>query len=642
VPETPRIRRVISRLSFVGLALVLAVALIVPIVLFASTTLGTVETDLAARSSAERARAAAQATRLVDQEIDAFETDLRLLAARPEIQQGNRLRDVSTMEAALAGLLASRKYSFVGVYDDTSQIAVAAATVEGGQVLLGSGSSGVRQAVGAFAGDAGAASASETLRRQVVTPALSQQTSVVTSGAFPSPGLRRASGSAVPGLDGGHVVFVGRPVVGERPPFGAAQASVVGAIVATPRFEDLSDRLRTLAAPGRTVSLVTRDVGTGATTIVLASTAPRGTAEAVTDVAGRTRVFAGEAGEVLIRDRTERVIAYAPIHSRAYGQDPNWVITVTDDLSVTLGPERRLTEQVYGASVSAVVLAGVLAGALTFLLSLVERQRRALSSALAQNVQLLGEIEVKRVEVEAASQAKSRFLASMSHELRTPLNSIIGFSELLQAGAAGSVNEKQRDYLGDVVGSGKHLLTLINEVLDLSKVEAGKLELHPEDVDLALTVEQVGDVMRPLAERKHLQLTVDAREDLGVVHHDGGRLRQILLNLASNAVKFTPDGGRVTIAARRLHDDFEVAVRDSGIGLSEADVGTIFEEFRQIDSPYARSQQGTGLGLSLVKSFVELMGGSIAVTSALGAGSTFVIRLPLRQRAQEPSAPFSA
>jgi signal transduction histidine kinase len=329
----------------------------------------------------------------------------------------------------------------------------------------------------------------------------------------------------------------------------------------------------------------------------------------------------------------ERVVAYAALHSRALGQGPNWVITVTDELAVTLGPERRLAEQIQSASLSAVVLAGALAAALAFLVSLVERQRRALGASLGANARLLEELEQRRREVEAASQAKSRFLASMSHELRTPLNSIIGFSELLQTGVAGTVNEKQGEYLGDVVGSGKHLLSLINDVLDLSKVEAGKLDLHPADVDLRAIVEQVGSVMHPLADAKSIDLSVDVAVDLGTVHHDGGRLRQILLNLVSNAVKFTPDGGRVTIAARPLGNDFELAVRDTGIGLSEADLATIFEEFRQIDSAYARTQQGTGLGLALVKRFVELMGGSIAVTSAPGAGSTFAIRLPVRQRA---------
>ena len=626
-------RGVIARMSFVGLALVLAVALIVPIVIFASTTLGTVETGLAARTSVERARAAAQATTLVDQEIDAFETDLRLLAARSEIQQGGRLRDAATIEAALAELLDTRRYSFLGVYDGTGipGKALAAVTRQGGDVLRGPPT---QIAVGAFAGSTGQARAMESLDRQVITPALSQRSGFVVSGAFPANGVTRTSGSAGPDAEGANVVFVGREVVSPRG--GTGLLDIVGAVVAVPRFEHLSEQLRTFAVPGRTVSLLAKNAESGATLVVLASTAPAAAGVPIADIPDRARV-AGEAGEALIRDGTERVIAYAPVHSRALGQNANWVITVTDELAVTLGPERQLAQQIQGASLSAVVLAGVLAASLAFLLSLVERQRRALTVSLDENVRLLKEVDLRRGEVEAASAAKSRFLASMSHELRTPLNSIIGFSELLQTGIAGAVNEKQSDYLGDVVGSGKHLLTLINEILDLSKVEAGKLELHPEDLDLAATVGQVGALMRPLAEGKHVQLTVEAAGDLGYVHHDAGRLRQILLNLVSNAVKFTREGGQVAITALRLENGFEIAVRDSGIGLSEADLLTIFEEFRQIDSPYARSQQGTGLGLALVKRFVELMGGSIAVTSTVGVGSTFVIRLPSVQQVDRPA-----
>jgi signal transduction histidine kinase len=335
-------------------------------------------------------------------------------------------------------------------------------------------------------------------------------------------------------------------------------------------------------------------------------------------------VAAGDSGTL--------VVAYAPV-LRSWRADasgspsdpgPAWIVTVTDDLAVTLEAERRLASQLQLASLSAVALAAVLAVVLAVLVLFIERQRRALATSLAENVRLVK-------EVQAANLAKSRFLASMSHEIRTPLNSIIGFSELMRTEVAGPITERQSDYLGDVVGSGKHLLALINDVLDLSKVEAGRLELHPEDVDLGAVLDQVASIMRPLADAKRIELTVEADTDLGGIHHDGGRLRQILLNLVSNAVKFTPEGGHVGMVARAVDGDVELSVRDSGIGLGEADLGTIFEEFQQIDSAYARTQQGTGLGLALVKRFVEAMGGSIAVTSAPGVGSTFMIRLPLRQ-----------
>ena len=248
--------------------------------------------------------------------------------------------------------------------------------------------------------------------------------------------------------------------------------------------------------------------------------------------------------------------------------------------------------------------------------------------ALAADLNRMSE-ELGRLygELEAASQHKSEFLANMSHELRTPLNAIIGFSEVLKDGLFGSLNAKQAEYLRDIHASGHHLLALINDILDLSKIEAGRMELSVAKFDLPTTIDNAMAFVRERARWGgiELELAVDAR--LNSFAGDERRVKQILLNLLSNAVKFTPPGGKVRVAAEPTDTGVSIAVRDTGIGISEAQQAKLFQAFQQLDTNEIVKREGTGLGLALVRRLAELHGGSVSVESAPGAGSTFAVTL---------------
>jgi GAF domain-containing protein len=255
----------------------------------------------------------------------------------------------------------------------------------------------------------------------------------------------------------------------------------------------------------------------------------------------------------------------------------------------------------------------------------------ATQSALAiQNARLFHEIESKGRELEVASQHKSEFLASMSHELRTPLNAIIGFSDVLLQGMFGETNEKQTEYLRDIHASGQHLLSLINDILDLSKIEAGRMDLDAAAFDLPAAIDDAMLLMRERAGRRGIALErhVDAR--VGEIHADQRKVKQVLLNLLSNAVKFTPEGGRIDVRAGLANGTAEISVTDTGIGIAPENHDAVFEEFRQVGAADKKAE-GTGLGLALCRKFVELHGGRIWVKSQVGAGSTFTFTLPLRR-----------
>jgi signal transduction histidine kinase len=263
-------------------------------------------------------------------------------------------------------------------------------------------------------------------------------------------------------------------------------------------------------------------------------------------------------------------------------------------------------------------------------------QAFAAQSTLAiQNARLFREIEQKSRELEAASRHKSEFLANMSHELRTPLNAVIGFSEVLQQKMFGDLNEKQLEYVEDIHSSGRHLLSLINEILDLSKIEAGKVELDRSRFDLPTTIEGTLTLVRERATRHGLTIDLSIDERLGEIEADERKVRQILLNLLSNAVKFTPDGGQVDVAAVVIDDVAQIAVKDTGIGIAPADQESIFEEFQQVGGDHEGKREGTGLGLTLARKFVELHGGRIWVKSSVGKGANFTFTLPLSVRADD-------
>jgi signal transduction histidine kinase len=317
--------------------------------------------------------------------------------------------------------------------------------------------------------------------------------------------------------------------------------------------------------------------------------------------------------------------------------------TLVPDITVPGAHESRLRDNLIESGIRAVlavpmVREGRLIGSLVvsrnrpgdFPAETIELLRTfATQSALAiQNARLFHEIEDKSRQLEAASHHKSEFLANMSHELRTPLNAVIGFSEVLLQRMFGELNEKQDEYLQDIYASGQHLLSLINDILDLSKIEAGRMELAPAPFHLPTTLENALILVRERATRHGIALHLDLDPRLGEVVGDERKVKQVLLNLLSNAVKFTPEGGRITLKASQRDGVVEISVTDTGIGIASEDQAAIFEEFRQVGSDEQR-REGTGLGLTLAKKFVELHGGNIWVGSEVGRGSTFTFTLPL-------------
>ena len=287
----------------------------------------------------------------------------------------------------------------------------------------------------------------------------------------------------------------------------------------------------------------------------------------------------------------------------------------------------------------------------TYLLTMMARNMAHVleyAELLSRERDLARELERARAQAESANQAKSDFLANMSHELRTPLNSIIGFSEILSDLTLGEMNPKQQRYVSNILVSGRHLLQLINDILDLSKIEAGRVTLEYGDLDIAKTILEVVDIVRPLAARKEIILTVQIEEAMPTLNADRAKFRQVLYNLLSNAIKFTRPQGTVTLtsglrgeeaAGQAAAPSFFLEVRDTGIGIKAEDMGRLFGKFEQLDSTYGREQQGTGLGLALTKRLVEMHGGTIwAASEGVGMGSVFSVLLPMRA-AETPVLP---
>ncbi len=238
------------------------------------------------------------------------------------------------------------------------------------------------------------------------------------------------------------------------------------------------------------------------------------------------------------------------------------------------------------------------------------------------------QLYLEKIGAEAANRTKSDFLANMSHELRTPLNAIIGFSEVIQKAIIGPLSERYRAYGADIFSSGTHLLGLINDILDLSKLEAGQFELHEEDVDIREAIEASMLLVGPQAEKSRVELSKAIDENLAFIRADDRRIRQILINLLSNAVKFTTEGGKIRVASFGTNAGLAIAVSDTGIGMASEEIPKALEEFGQIDSKISRQFAGTGLGLPLAKHLIELHGGTLTIKSQINVGTTVTIVLP--------------
>jgi len=265
-----------------------------------------------------------------------------------------------------------------------------------------------------------------------------------------------------------------------------------------------------------------------------------------------------------------------------------------------------------------------------------ENELRRINKSLDTKLEHLAERTVALFE---ANKIKSQFLSNVSHELRTPLASIIGFAELLRE-AASTEGGRQLRYSENIMSSGRMLLGLINDLLDLAKIEAGKLEMHFTEVNLPEMVRNLVDFIRPLADKKSLQLAADIPEDMPTITSDTGRIQQILYNLLSNAVKFTPEGGRVEIRLGSADaEHIFISVRDTGIGIPPSELTGVFEKFRQLDGSMTREHSGTGLGLAISKDLVTRLGGSIVLTSELARGSEFTVTLPLTAPSEDEIAP---
>ncbi len=344
--------------------------------------------------------------------------------------------------------------------------------------------------------------------------------------------------------------------------------------------------------------------------------------------------YAGIAGIVLVLSFLVAVLVAFRLQ-RAISQPILDLVQTAGDVSVKKDYSVRATAEGNNEI-------SLLVDALNEMLEQIERRDAELRTArdelelrvIARTEQLAAanqELEAFSRQLEQANRLKSEFLANMSHELRTPLNAIIGFAELMHDGQVGQVSDLHKEFLGDILSSSHHLLQLINDVLDLAKVESGKMEFRPEPVDLSRIVGQVLETLKSLAAKNRIHIDAEIDPSLGGLYIDPGKLKQVLYNYLSNAIKFTPEGGRVALRIRPEGDEaFRLEVEDNGIGIRPEDIGRLFTQFEQLDASAAKKYQGTGLGLVLTRRIVEAQGGSVGVRSELGRGSTFYAVLPCR------------
>jgi signal transduction histidine kinase len=320
-------------------------------------------------------------------------------------------------------------------------------------------------------------------------------------------------------------------------------------------------------------------------------------------------------------DETDPLTGGRRLLASALVRDTSWQVVAVRDPSLI---ERETDAALLQLASFRVALIGLLLIG-TYLLGRVTRRVAAQRKALAESNERIAEANS---QLASATEAKSRFLASMSHELRTPLNAIIGFADVLGERMFGELNAKQTDYVADIGMSGRHLLDLVNQILDLAKVEAGRMELETSIFAPTETIRESLAFIRERAASHRIHLAVPLPADLPLVRADERKIRQVLLNLLSNAVKFTPDGGSIGVSGQAVGDELQISVQDSGIGIRPEDQSKVFDEFQQVGKRSDLSREGTGLGLTLAKRFIELHGGRIWIESELGRGTTFTFAIP--------------
>ncbi|HSW95676.1 MAG TPA: sensor histidine kinase [Patescibacteria group bacterium] len=562
-----------------ALVAIVALAVVVPIVLLGETSAA----DMQQRLRAERLTLGEQAA---NRGADVIQTELSL--ARQTLEQ---LRSRTTLAAAvqLDDRVTAKSEAQAG-FDLGSDIsAIDVANASGTVLVTVNGASG-------FTGGTATPAVNSVADRDFFQLARSGETTIH--------GVSQA-------LQLDHPIVIAVPILSSF-----SSQAIVGVLVGEINGSDLAGHLRAQLGPFEDLYIVDgsgRLVGRAAV-----PSAPD------TDLANDPIVMQLLAGTAVSGERrdpvtgTTRLLTSSPVGTT---DRPDWTIVAVQDTggveaetAAVLADQRALR-----LALVAILLLGTFAFARIAAASV--RQRRQLAVAL-------GQVEAKSREVETANRHKSEFLANMSHELRTPLNAIIGFSEVLRQQMFGAINPKQSEYLEDIQTSGQHLLSLINDILDLSKVEAGKMELQLSRFSLPAALESVVLMVRERAARRGIALRTEVDPAIDQLEADERKVKQVVLNLLTNAVKFTPAGGTVTLATARDGEGVLVSVRDTGVGIAPADQARVFEEFVQAGGASAAGQEGTGLGLTLSRRFVELHGGRIWVESEPGKGSTFSFTLP--------------
>ncbi len=547
-----------------------------PVVLLAAFVRGSIADDVAARSTRERLRTAELAAALLDNELDAASSVVREKSTNAGFVAALRDRDATSLRSEINGVAAGwPQFASVLVLDPA------------GSLLAVSGISA--NAPGATGPGTPAGSSDALAQRDYFVGALAS-TGPFVSEAYRSSARRQPV-----------VVAISIAVrAADRP---------VGVLVVTVSPAELVATLMPVNdVPGRQLLVLDKNRH------VVASSDPARPPLATVELPELDRALGGSRGTSMAQiDTQSRIVTYTPI-ARA-----KWALYVIDDPTVVLAVERDLQQSIAVAATAALLVSLALAGVIVALFAtLARRQEQLAHSQLA--------LTTTNTELEKANRHKTEFLSSMSHELRTPMNAILGFSDLLDEQLRETITDRQRRYFGNIREAGEHLLALINDVLDLSKVESGRIELRPVVTTVQQLLEPVLASARREASARGIRFESAVADDAASLRLDAGRMRQVLYNLTSNAVKFTRSGGMVAVAERIERDDLLLEVSDTGIGIPEDRQGRVFGMFERVNEDRSDAT-GTGLGLALSRRLVELQGGSIGFTSVAGTGTTFRVRL---------------